>query len=68
MGTIYKKLGDNIRTIRKRGGLTQEELAEMANMDPKSVIEIENGKRNPTLKTIKKIANALKIGANELLK
>jgi len=61
MGTIYKKLGDNIRNLRKKSGLTQERLAELARMDPKSVIEIENGNRNPTLKTIRKIALALKV-------
>lgn len=68
MGTIYKKLGDNIRELRKKKGLTQEKLAELAHMDPKSVIEIENGNRNPTLKTIRKIALALKVDVSELLR
>ena len=67
MGTIYKKLGDNIRNLRKKKELTQERLAEMAHMDPKSVIEIENGNRNPTLKTVRKIALALKVKPAELL-
>jgi len=43
MATIYKKLGNNIRKIRKKKGLTQEELAERARIDPKSIIEIEEG-------------------------
>ena len=68
MGTIYKKLGDNIRNFRKKEKITQEKLAELARIDPKSIIEIENGKRNPTLRTIKRIAVALKIKINELLK
>ena len=68
MGTIYKKLGNNIKTIRKKDGLTQEKLAELSHMDPKSIIEIENGKRNPTLKTIKKISIALKVTPTILLK
>jgi len=37
-------------------------------MDPKSVIEIENGNRNPTLKTIRKIALALRVDTPELLR
>lgn len=63
----YKKLGEKIRRIRKERKLTQEQLAELAKIDPKSVIEIEAGKRNPTLRTINKIASALKAKIDELL-
>jgi len=66
MATIYKKLGVKIRKYRKQQGLSQEKLAELARIDPKSVIEIEGGKRNPTLKTIRKIASSLKIKPSEL--
>lgn len=61
MATIYKKVGENIRKLRRKQGLTQEKLAELARIDPKSVIQIESGKRNPTLKTIRKIALSLKV-------
>lgn len=67
MATIYKKVGENIRKIRKQRGLTQEELAGLARIDPKSIIQIENGKRNPTLKTLRRIALALNIKTSELL-
>jgi len=67
MATIYKKVGENIRKIRKQKGLTQEELAGLARIDPKSVIQIEGGKRNPTLKTIRKIALALRVEPSKLL-
>lgn len=67
MATIYKKIGEKIRKTRKKQGLTQEKLAELARIDPKSIIEIEGGKRNPTLKTIRKIASSLKIKPSELL-
>lgn len=63
----YKKLGEKIRTLRKERGLTQEKLAELAKVDPKSVIEIESGKRNPTLKTLSKISSSLKISVEDLL-
>jgi len=63
----YKSLGEKIRKLRRERKLTQEKLAELAEIDPKSVIQIENGKRNPTLKTIDKIAKALKVSAGELL-
>jgi len=63
----YKKLGERVRTFRKGIGLTQEELAEKANVDPKSIIAIEGGKRNPTFKTIGKISQALKVSISQLL-
>lgn len=68
MATVYSKFGLQVRKLRKQRGLTQEELAEKANIDPKSIIEIENGKRNPSLKTIHKIAKVLKTSTSELLK
>lgn len=63
----YKKLGERIKELRKEKRLTQEKLAELAKVDPKSIIQIEAGKRNPTLKTINKIAQALKIPLSDLL-
>jgi transcriptional regulator with XRE-family HTH domain len=63
----YKKLGEKIRKIRKEHKLTQEQLAELAKIDPKSVIQIESGKRNPTLRTLNKIAYALKVSSSVLL-
>ncbi|OGH14562.1 MAG: hypothetical protein A3H50_01390 [Candidatus Levybacteria bacterium RIFCSPLOWO2_02_FULL_37_10] len=63
----YKKLGDKIRRTRKERNLTQEQLAELAKVDPKSIIDIEAGKRNPTLKTIHKIARALKVKPVDLI-
>ena len=67
MATIYQNLGQNIRKIRKKKGITQEKLTELAKIDPKSVIQIENGKRNLSLKTLKKISFALNLKPFELL-
>jgi transcriptional regulator with XRE-family HTH domain len=68
MATVYSKFGQRVRILRKQQGFTQEELAEKALIDPKSIIEIENGKRNPSLKTMHKIAKVLKTSTSELLK
>ena len=57
---------DNIKKYRKVQRLSQEELALMAKLDPKSIVKIEIGERNPTLKTIKKIASVLKVKPAEL--
>ncbi|PIS09258.1 transcriptional regulator [Candidatus Beckwithbacteria bacterium CG10_big_fil_rev_8_21_14_0_10_34_10] len=67
MATIYKKFGQKVRKLRKQLGLSQEKLAELARIDPKSIVEIESGKRNPTLKTIRKIASALKTKPSKFL-
>lgn len=66
--TDLKRLGDKIEKLRKEKGLTQEKLAELAEIDPKTVIQIENAKRrNPTLETLSKIAKALNTTSTELL-
>ena len=66
MASIYEKLGNRIKSLRKKSGLSQEDIAEKAKIDLTSVSEIESGLRNPSLKTIHKIALALKIPVREL--
>lgn len=68
MATFYEKVGENIRKIRKKFGMSQEKLAELSKIDPKSIVQIEAGKRNPTLKTVRKIALTLKTPTSELVK
>lgn len=63
----YKKIGEKIRKFRKDKDITQEKLAELAKVDPKSIVDIESGKRNPTLKTISKIAQKLNVPLSDLL-
>ncbi len=67
MVAIQKKLGEAIRNLRKDNSITQEQLAIKTKMDLTSINEIENGRRNPSLKTITKIANALGTTAAKLL-
>ncbi len=66
MATIYEKVGDNIKKIRKKAGLKQLDLAVSAKMDLTTISEIENGTRNPSLKTLYKISLALKVPPKEL--
>ena len=66
MAVIQKRVGEKIRLLRRQRGLSQEKLAEMIKMDFTSVNELENGKRNPSLKTIHKIARALKVSVKDL--
>ena len=61
------KLGQKIRIIRDSLGLTQEQLAEGADISLKHLGEIERGRGNPTLATIVDLAKALHVTLSELL-
>lgn len=66
MASIYEKLGESIKRLRKKANLSQEELAAKAKVDLTSVSEIESGLRNPSLKMMHKLASALGVKIKEL--
>ena len=68
MDQISAKLGDNMKRIRTRKKMSQGDIARALDVDRGYISNIENGKKNPTLATIKKLADALSISADELLK
>lgn len=61
-----KKFGERVMELRKSKGLTQEELANKAEIERSYMGAIERGEKNPTLKKIFWISKALDIEANEL--
>jgi transcriptional regulator with XRE-family HTH domain len=61
------KLGTNMRQLRHRKGLTQEELAFAAEIDLTYVGGIERGRRNPSLIVMGRIADALGVPLRELV-
>lgn len=67
MSNSSKKLGNNIRKIREGKGLMQVDLCKKLEVDRAYMSNIENGKKNPTLLTVEKIAKALNVPASELL-
>lgn len=58
---------DRIRELRNLKGVSQARLAVTAGMDPATLNRIEQGKANPTLKTLEKLADALEVKLVELL-
>jgi transcriptional regulator with XRE-family HTH domain len=58
--------GTAVRARRLKLSLTQERLAELTGLDPTYISGIERGKRNPALKNIVKIAQALKTSVAKL--
>lgn len=64
---IALAVGARIRHIRKEHGLSQEELADQANLHRTYVGLVERGERNITVANIYKIAQALAVEPSELL-
>jgi transcriptional regulator with XRE-family HTH domain len=60
-------VGRNVRRLRERKGLTQEQLAFEAEIDLTYVGGIERGKRNPSLLVMARIADALSVPLPKLL-
>lgn len=63
----YKLVGQRIRTIRKKRGMTQERLAELTEISPQHCSGIETGAAKVSLPALVKIANALNASMDELL-
>lgn len=60
-------IGDNIKLLRRIRGLSQKELAELINVAPATLWNIENGTRNPSLDMLYKLADALCVSIINLL-
>lgn len=67
MKSEAQKLGKNLKRIRTKKGISQGDIVRSLGMDRAFVSNIENGKTNPTLSTITKLAKALGISTKELL-
>ncbi|QEZ68022.1 XRE family transcriptional regulator [Paraclostridium bifermentans] len=60
-------IGANIKKFRKEKGLTQKELAEKIGVSGAYIQQIENNKKNPSIKTLNKISSALGVTIQELI-
>ena len=68
MTKIYQIVGQKVRKRRKELGFTQERLAEASGLHRTYIAGIEAGKRNISLKNLEKLAKALKVSPDDLLK
>ena len=64
---ISKELGLKIRYHRKEKQITQETLAEICNLHPTYIGQIERGEKNATIESIYRIAKGLGIPISKLL-
>jgi transcriptional regulator with XRE-family HTH domain len=60
--------GESVRIYRQQKGLSQEKLAELAQIDRTYVSPIELGKQNPSLDVIYRIAKALDMPLSIIIK
>ena len=64
---LVAQLGRRLRTVRKKGQLTLEQLAESSNVSRSMLSQIERGEANPTFATLWNLTRALGIDLAELV-
>ena len=63
------KIGKNLKKIRQNKGISQDRLSKLADLSLNTVVTVESGANpNPTIETLQKIANALGVGVDDLIK
>lgn len=62
------KLGRNLKQIRTQKGMTQGDIVRALGVSRSFVSNIENGKTNPTLATIAKLAKVLGVPIDKLIR
>lgn len=63
----FNKIGNNLHAHRKRMGLTQSEVAELAGLADRTYADIERGSVNMRLETILRICDVLHVTPDEIL-
>ncbi|AHW59579.1 XRE family transcriptional regulator [Draconibacterium orientale] len=65
---MVEVFGKVLRELRTERGISQEKLAEYCDLDRTYISLLERGQRQPTISTLFKIANALRIKPSDLVK
>ena len=66
MSDYAHTLGDAVKRARGKSGLTQSEVADAANVDVRTVLNIENYKGNPKMEVLYPLIRVLKIDVKEV--
>lgn len=61
------KIPENLSRIRKQQRYTQKELAKIAGLNPNYYAKVERGDSVPSLKTLYKVAKALKVTITDIV-
>jgi len=66
---VSSKIGENIRKLRQQKKISQDRLSKKADLALNTIVKIETDENpNPTLETLRKIAKALGVSVDQLLK
>jgi len=68
LGRNHQKLNNRLEELRRKAGLTQQELSEKAEVSRKSINAIENGIYVPSTVLALKISKTLKCKVEDLFK
>lgn len=67
--TNKSTIAENIKKYRNKLGVSQDRLSKLADVTYNTIIKIESGaNKNPTIETLAKIAKALNVGVDDLIK
>ncbi len=62
-------IGKNIKRLRQTKGISQDKLSKLADVSLQTIVKMElDDKPNPTIETVQKIAKALDISIDDLMK
>lgn len=64
---MRRLVGLNVKRIRSRKGLTQEQFAELSGFTQQYISDLERGRRNPTVVSVYELAQALGVSHLDLM-
>ena len=67
MDAFTKAFGAHVRSIRQERGMSQEEVAHRAGIHVTYLSGIERGRRNPSVKNLRRLAKALGVRLPQLV-
>jgi len=65
---MRRLVGLNVKRLRERNGLTQEQFAELSGFSQQYISSLERGRRNPTIITIYELSVALGVSHMDLVR
>ena len=68
IGKVRKDLGVNVRAFRKKAGLSQERLAEKAELHPVYISQVERGQKAVSIEALWKLSRALHVSLAALFR
>lgn len=69
MSKSKSTIGENIRKYRLQKDMSQDRLSKLADVAFHTIVKIESGETpNPTIETVRKIASALGVSIDDLMK